>query len=69
MKTSPRDITKLRVALQNMHSAEHLQMTASGIVIISTVSNGRETSLKIRFLMGLKFQKQPLNAVIENNSP
>ena len=69
MKTSPRDITKLRVALQNMHSGEHLQITASGIVIISTISNGRETSLKIRFLMGLKFQKQPLNAVIENNSP
>ena len=69
MKTSSRNITKLRVALQSMYSAELLQMAASGIVIISTISNGcLQTSLKIRFAMRLKFQKQPLNAVVEKRS-
>ena len=69
MKTSSRNITKLRVALQNMNSGELLQMATPGIVIIFTTSNGYlQTSLKMRFIMWLKLQKQPLNAVIENLS-
>ena len=51
MKTLSRNITKLRIALQNMYSAEILQMDASGIVIISTISNScLETSSKIKFI-------------------
>ena len=38
-KTFSRNITKLRVALQNMYSAELLQMAASGIAMISTISD------------------------------
>ena len=57
---------KLRAALQHMNSAEHLQVAASGIFIISIFSNGcLETSLKIIFMMWLKFQKQPMNAIFE----
>ena len=33
IEISSRNITKLRIALQNMYSAELLQMAASGIVI------------------------------------
>ena len=40
MKTSSRNISKLRIALQNMYSAERLQMAASSIAIISIISNG-----------------------------
>ena len=48
MKTSSRNISKLRVSLQIMYSAEQLRMATSGIVIISTILNGcSETSLKI----------------------
>ena len=48
MKTSSRNISKLRVARQNMHLAEHLKMAAFDILIISTISNGcLETSLKL----------------------
>ena len=55
-KTFSRDITKLRVALQNMYSAELLQMAASGIAMISTISDCcLETSSKIRFMMRIKF--------------
>ena len=55
-KTFSRNITKLRVALQNMYSAELLQMAASGIAMISTISDCRlETSSKIRFMMRIKF--------------
>ena len=47
MKTSSKNISKLWVALQSMYPAKHFQMTAFGIAIISTVSNGcLETSLK-----------------------
>ena len=50
MKNSSKNISKLRVALQDMYSAKHFQMTAFGIAIISTVSNGcLETSLKIDY--------------------
>ena len=38
MKTSSRNVTKLTVILQNIYSAELLQMVASGIVIISRLS-------------------------------
>ena len=48
MKTSSRNITKLRVALQNMNSAELLQIASSNGCL--------ETSLKMRFIMSLKFQ-------------
>ena len=55
-KTFSRNITKLRVALQNMYSAELLQMAASGIAMISTISDCcLETSSKIRFMMRIKF--------------
>ena len=55
-KTFSRDITKLRVALQNMYSEELLQMAASGIAMISTISDCcLETSSKIRFMMRIKF--------------
>ena len=47
MQTSSRNIAKLREALQNMYSAEFLQITASDIAITSTFSNGcLETSSK-----------------------
>ena len=50
MKTSSKNISKLWVALQSMYPAKHFQMTAFGIAIISTVSNGcLETSLKIDY--------------------
>ena len=49
-----------------MYSAEHLQMAASGIVIMSIISNGcLETSLKNWVIKWLKFQKQPLDAISE----
>ena len=67
MKTSSRNILKLRVALQNMYSAEHLQEAASDIAIILTISNGfLENALKIKFIMWLEFQIKRLNAVFEN---
>ena len=48
MKTSSRNISKLRVAFQNKHLAEHRKMAAFDILIISTISNGcLETSLKL----------------------
>ena len=48
VKTSLRNIIKLSVALQDMYSAEDLQMAASAIVIVWTISNGcLKTSLKI----------------------
>ena len=50
MKASSWNISKLRLALQNMYSAKHLQMIASGIAVILTISNGcLETSLKIDY--------------------
>ena len=64
MKTFSRNIEKLRVVLQNMHSTKHLPMAAPGFIIIPTVSNDcLETSLKIRLIMRLK-----LNEVIDNKS-
>ena len=65
MKTSSINILKLGVALQNMHSAERLQMAAFGIVMISITSNGcLETSLKIDSWSDLNFRSS-LDAILE----
>ena len=62
MKTSSRNITKLWAALQNMYSAELLQISASSIVIIPLFQTVGclERSKKITFIMWLKLQKQSL---------
>ena len=38
-KTSSSNFSNITVTLENMYSAEGVQMTASGIVIISVISN------------------------------
>ena len=71
MKTSSRNIAKLREALQNMYSTEFLQITASGLAInthfFKRLSGDLiKKSFIICFL--IKIKKQPLNAVIQKKS-
>lgn len=69
MKNFSTNNTKLRITVQNMYSTNHPQMDGSGIIMISIILYGcLESSLKIRFVMWLKFQKQPLKVVFEIKS-
>lgn len=66
MKTSSRNISKLRVTLQNMYPAEPLKMAASSIVIvsitiISIISHGCLESLLLKIHSVISENKSSYN--------